>query len=170
MGINYFEYNNISAYDIMSQSDYIQLKKNITTLKSLNEFQPVLDPETYTDFAAYNLETTVSNTKNAYSRLLPTGKKYIFNIEKKVSTCPTFTLCTNTNTRANRVLNTAQKIVFLNGTTLPYKPAPTFKLNKNYIPKTCTFTNGYITRKCICSKDTCKCGTHYCSLIGKNKI
>jgi len=43
----------------MSQSDYIQFKKTATNLKELDKYPAVLDPESYTDFAAYNLETTV---------------------------------------------------------------------------------------------------------------
>jgi hypothetical protein len=142
----------------MSQSDYIQFKKTATNLKALNEYPAVLDPESYTDFAAYNLETTISNTKNAYSRLLPTGKKYFFNIEKKVSTCPTFTLCVDTNTRANRELNTEQKIV-VNGTQIPFKPTPTFRFNKVYTEPSCTYTNVYNSRKYACNKKICKCKT-----------
>lgn len=133
----------------MSQSDYITLKRTQNLLK-LQEFPSVLTPNLYTSCMTYNLETTVANTKNSYSRLLPSGKTNIFTMEKSVANCPTFALCANTNQRPNRVLNTI------------IKPAPTFRLNKIYAPVTCTFTNGFVTRKCVCSKTVCKCGTDYC--------
>lgn len=138
----------------MSQSDYINLKKTALILKNnstaaLNDLPPVLTPELYTAFTTYNLETTVSNTKNTYSRLLPTGKKTFLDIEKNVATCPTFILCKNTNNRPNRVKNTVQI------------PTPIFKWKKTsaYVPNTCSFKNGYTTRKCLCSKTICKCKT-----------
>ena len=133
----------------MSQSDYIALKRTQNILK-IQELPAVLTPTSYTSYVTYNLETTVSNTKNAYSRLLPSGKTNIFTMEKSVTNCPTFTLCANTNQRPNRVLNTLTR------------PNPTFRFNKIYKPTTCTFTNGFVTRKCVCSKTVCKCGTDYC--------
>ena len=97
----------------MSQGDYIKFKKTALILKNnstkaLNELPPVLTPELYTAFTTYNLETTVSNTKNTYNRLLPSGKKNFLDIEKNVSNCSTFILCKNTNNRPNRVKNTFQ--------------------------------------------------------------
>lgn len=150
----------------MSQSDYIQLKRTTVVLKSnqTNQSQkakrlpPVLETGDYTDFESYNLETTVSNTKNTFSRLtLPSNKK-IFNMEKNVANCTTFPLCINTNQRVNRVLNTGQ-----------LNPAPVNKLlpgfkpnaNKTFTPTTCTFTvqNGKVTRTIACDKTVCKCRT-----------
>jgi hypothetical protein len=115
----------------MSQSDYIKLKKTSMILKN-NELPPVLTPENYTDFVQYNLETTVTNTKKSYSRLLLPGNRNILDIEKNVSGCTGFTLCTNTNQRPNRVLNTA--------VAYPYSPNPTKKYIKNvpYPPCPCS--------------------------------
>lgn len=151
----------------MSQSDYIQFKKTAQVLKAPTELRPVLDPSDYTDFKMYNLETTVTNTKNAFSRLVPSTNRYFFDIEKKVSTCPTFTLCTNTNTRGNRVLNTAQRIVLLNGTVIPYTADPTYsrapnklyRRLKNFTPIRCAFRNGFVIRSAVCDKQLCKCRT-----------
>jgi hypothetical protein len=142
----------------MSQSDYIQFKKTAVVLKNA-ELPPVLDPDQYTSFVSYNLETTVPNTKNAFSRLYLSGQQRIFNIDKNVSGCTTFPLCINTNTRANRVLNTAEKIVVNGGTQIPYKPAPTERFNKIFSPATCTFSlqNGKVKRKISCNKMICKC-------------
>ena len=112
----------------MSQSDYIKLKKTSMILKN-NELPPVLTPENYTDFVQYNLETTVTNTKKSYSRLLLPGNRNILDMEKNVSGCTEFTLCTNTNERPNRVLNTMPYII-IGGTNYPYKPTPTKKYVK----------------------------------------
>lgn len=147
----------------MSQSDYINFKKTALILKNnstaaLNELPPVLTPELYTAFTTFNLETTVSNTKNAYSRLLPSGRKQFLDIEKNVSNCSSFILCKNTNTRPNRIKNTFQN------------PMPIYKWKKTstYVPNTCSFSsikngcinrlkNGHITRRCICINKVCKC-------------
>ena len=144
----------------MSQSDYIKLIRTAEVLRN-KELQPVFDAGDYTDYESYNLETTVSNTKNIYSSLtLPSNKK-IFNIEKNVTNCATFPLCTNTNQRTNRVLNTEQNIILNNGTKIRYTPTPTFKLNKIFIPTVCSFTlqSGTVTRRVSCNKTICKCKT-----------
>ena len=135
----------------MSQSDYIKFIRTAEVLKN-NELPPVFDAGDYTDYESYNLETTVSNTKNTYSRLVQPSNKIIFTMEKNVSNCTTFPLCTNTNQRTNRVLN--------GGVTQPYKPTPTYKPSKIYIPKTCEITlqNGS-KRKVLCNTKICKCRT-----------
>jgi hypothetical protein len=136
----------------MSQSDYINFKKTSLILKNnLNKLPSVLTPELYTAFTKYNLEITVPNTKNSYSRLLLGGKKNFLGIEKNVASCPTFILCKNTNTRANRVKHTIQY------------PTPIYKWKKtsSYKPNTCLITSGFVTRRCLCSKKSCKCKTEY---------
>ena len=140
----------------MSQSDYIKFKKTSLILKNnsttnINELPSVLTPELYTAFTTYNLETTVSNTKNSYNRLLPSGRKNFLDIEKNVSNCSTFILCKNTDTRPNRVKNTFQN------------PTPIYKWKKTkaYVPNTCTLTSGFVKRRCLCTKKTCKCKTEY---------
>jgi len=145
----------------MSQSDIIRFNRTSTILNTKNgPLPPVLNPSDYTSFETYNLETTVANTKNSYSRLVPTTNTYFFDIEKKVSTCPTITMCVNTNTRSNRVLNTAEKII-INGTQIPYTPEPTYRPSKVFIPTTCSMTSksGYVTRRVSCDKSVCKCKT-----------
>ena len=145
----------------MSQSDYIRFKRTATVLRNTAELPPVLEPEDYTSFETYNLETTVPNTKNAFSRLYLSGQQRMFDIDKSVSGCATFPLCINTNTRANRVLNTAQRITFLGGSQVAYRPAPTERFNKNFNPATCTFLlqNGKVQRRVSCNKTICKCRT-----------
>jgi hypothetical protein len=105
----------------MSQSDYIKFIKTAEILQN-RKLRPILSQNAYISYEQYALETTIINTKNSFSRLLPqnstitpsTNNVYlntdptrvkIFDIEKKVSTCPTFIMCQNTNKRPNRVLN-----------------------------------------------------------------
>ena len=93
----------------MSQSDYIQYKKVANELRingtsdSRYPVDPVFSAKDYTDFKGYSLETTISNSKINYNQLIPSGKKIIYNMEKNTANCPTFTLCTGTNARNNRV-------------------------------------------------------------------
>ena len=108
----------------MSQSDYIKFIRTADILRN-RKLPSVLNENDYISYEQYALETTIINTKNSFSRLLPqnpqninitpsTNNVYlntdptrvdIFDIEKKVSSCPTFIMCQNTNTRPNRVLN-----------------------------------------------------------------
>jgi hypothetical protein len=130
----------------MSQSDYIKFIKTAQVLRN-NELPAILDPNDYTAYESYNLETTVSNTKNSYSRLQQSGYKTIFAMEKKVSSCPTFAMCINTHARPNRVLHR------------PQIPTPIYRMNKVYTPIKCQFKKGYVVRSATCTKQLCKCGT-----------
>jgi hypothetical protein len=101
----------------MSQSDYIKYKKVSRELK-INKLNPILDSQEYIDYKQYALEnttptrpnyvynggtSTTTNGKLSYNQLVPANKKIIFGIERsRTTTCPTFTLCTNTNQRTNR--------------------------------------------------------------------
>ena len=136
--------------NIMAQSDYIHFKKTAMILKNdASSLPSVLSPEYYTEFASYHLETNVENTKNQYSRLVMDGNTNLFNMEKKVSSCPTFIMCSGTNARPNRVKNTAQLPMSI------YR----WKKTSAYVPPTCNFTVGNVTRKCLCSKTECRCRT-----------
>ena len=129
----------------MSQGDYIRVKKTKQVLTK--KLSPVISHENYAAFQTYHLETTVNKTKHTFSRLLPASKKDIFDMEQNISGCPTFPLCTNTNARTNRKLNT---FVF---------PAATKRLNKTADPMIQrTLTQGYVQRPVYCDKRTCKCG------------
>jgi hypothetical protein len=150
----------------MSQSDYIEFTKTVEILKNIKKLPAVLTEQHYTGFEKFNLETTVFNTKNSFSRLLPLNTDAfktafpntdpvridIAEMELKVpsTTCATFTLCKDTNKRANRVLNSFAL------------PRPTYRFIKPHIaPKTCTFKYGSIIRTVRCSKKVCKCRTRY---------
>lgn len=134
----------------MSQSDYIQYKKTQQMLTNQSKLTPILYPTAYTMFEQYAIETTVPNTKLRHSRLIAPNTVSVLEMDKTLTTCPTFIVCKNTNTRPNRVLNTTSI------------PMPTYRLNKINTPTLCTFNNGYITRTCPCTKKICKCGTTIC--------
>jgi hypothetical protein len=106
----------------MSQSDYIKFIGTATLLSNQTENLPkILSQNDYVSYEQYALETSLINTKISFSRLLPQNKSItpsignvylntdptrvkIFDMEKKVSTCPNFILCKNTNNRPNRLV------------------------------------------------------------------
>jgi hypothetical protein len=90
----------------MSQSDYIKYKRVSTQLyldASRNQL-PVFTAQNYLDYEQFQIQNTVKNTLNNYSLLTPSGEQIVFDMEKRVSNCPTFKICTDTNKRPNRVL------------------------------------------------------------------
>lgn len=92
----------------MSQSDYIKFKKTATKLSVDNRFlgnkEPaVFDAGNYTDFKQFNIENTILNTSPTYNYIKPSGHQIVFNMDKVVTSCPTFLTCNETNTRPNRV-------------------------------------------------------------------
>lgn len=150
----------------MSQSDYIQFTKDTQVLSNIRKnLPPVLNPSDYTAYEAYNLETTVVNTKSVFSKLDLAGRQRIFDMEIKPPSCASFTLCVNTQSRANRVLNPVAKTG--TGAAQPAVPTnrflPGFKpgTNKIFNPTRCTFVKGYVIRSVVCTKDVCKCRTRY---------
>ena len=86
----------------MSSSDYTQFKKTGVILKNLVDEPYVLDDSEYTAFMNYNLENTVTNSKIVYNKLNQPNHQMVFNMDRTVTNCPTFTLCYNTNDRSNR--------------------------------------------------------------------
>ena len=134
----------------MSQSDYIQYKKTQQVLFNQIKLPKILEPNHYTSFEQYTIETTVPNTKLRHSRLIPPSTVSILDMDRKITNCPTFIMCKNTQTRPNRILNTMSK------------PTPTYRVNKINDPIRCTFAYTNKTRVCSCNKKICKCGTIIC--------
>jgi hypothetical protein len=90
----------------MSQSDYLKYKRVSTRLRVDNDTtnQPqVFQSSTLRQNKQYALVNSITNTKPKYNRLVPAERKTVFGMEKVVSGCPTFIVCTNTNLRTNRV-------------------------------------------------------------------
>jgi hypothetical protein len=92
----------------MSQSDYIKFKRAATKLsidnKSTgNKEAAVFESGDYIEFKQFNLENTILDSSPTYNYIVPSGRQIVFNMDKVVSSCPTFITCKNTNTRPNRV-------------------------------------------------------------------
>jgi hypothetical protein len=85
----------------MSQSDYLKFKRIQTQLKD-SLFNPVLSNQDYIDFKQYSIETTIQNTGKLYNELSQSNTNIIFGMNKTITNCPTFIVCTDTNTRPNR--------------------------------------------------------------------
>lgn len=88
----------------MSQSDYIKQKRNAVNLKEQAKHDAVYKSTDYTEFKEYSLEKTITSTKPTYNQLRLPGQKTFFDVERKVSGCPDFTICpgTGTQSRPNR--------------------------------------------------------------------
>ena len=169
-----------------SSSDFTTYKKNSIQLRNAKslakkkvgltnypEFAPVLEQRDYINFQQFNLETTVSNTKNAYSKLIPSGKQEVFKMVRDISNCAgfqNFIMCNNTNTRPNRVVNMGAVDSSGKPTCIkrPLGGIKPFK-NKFFKPDTCVFINGYVKRTCPCTKLLCKCSTRICGQPTTNK-
>ena len=90
----------------MSQSDYLKYKRVSTRLRVDNDTAkqpPVFPSKTLTQNQQYALTNSITNTKPRYNQLVPSGRQPVFGMEKTVTNCPTFPVCTNTNSRTNRV-------------------------------------------------------------------
>ena len=139
----------------MAENNFIDLLRNTTIARDFSKQPSVLDASVYTDLKSYSLVKTIPNTKLCFSRLVPPTQSRIFDMDSNITNCANIQECVNTNTRPNRVLQPVSL------------PTPTFRPNKIYTPNCCTFTNGHVSRKCICSKKVCKYGTDYCGSTKK---
>ena len=76
----------------MSQSDYLNNKKNAQILENQNHLEGVLNSQLLTNFKGYSISKQIDNNK-------------IFDMELNNTNCSSFIFCTDTNTRPNRKLN-----------------------------------------------------------------
>ena len=131
----------------MSHSDYIKYKRVATQLK-IDKLSPVLSNEQYTDFKQYSIENTITNTVTLFNKLLQPNTNIIFNMQKNISRCPTFPVCINTNTRANRV---AMGQIYFTP-----KPVPTYVKQSTYAktPCNCIMNSKYTNDKLACCKQS----------------
>lgn len=91
----------------MSQSDYIKYKRIQRELTELNTYPTkipnVLGSGQYILYKQYSLENTIVKHNDAYDHLVPDNIPVVFGMVKQCADkSPTFTLCSNTNTRLNR--------------------------------------------------------------------
>lgn len=88
----------------MSQSDYINHKKQATVLRRQQDLESILDAQDYTNFKSFALVNTIIDENPTYNQLQQTDKERIFGMEfiKPQENCAEFKLCSNTDTRLNR--------------------------------------------------------------------
>ena len=86
----------------MSQSDLLKHKR-IGTILKMNKLDAIFTNQDYIDFKQYKIENTIENTTTLTTQLVPPGYNLIFGIEKKITSCPSFIVCKDTNQRPNRV-------------------------------------------------------------------
>ena len=108
----------------MSQSDYIRYKRVAYELRNQAEnLSPVIESGQYIDYKAFTLENTIQSNKLTYTKLQPPSSVNIFGIQRNnPSSCPSFILCSGTNSRVNRKP--------LSGTRIHAYPLPIVKPHK----------------------------------------
>jgi hypothetical protein len=142
----------------MAENNFIDLLRNSTLARDFSRQPAVLDASVYTDLKSYSITKMFPNTKICFSRLLAPTQSRIFDMDSNITHCANIQECVNTDERVNRVLQPIQL------------PTPIKRFNKIYTPNCCTFTNGQVTRKCICSKKVCKYRLDYCGSTKKGGI
>ena len=138
----------------MSQSDYIKLKRTATNLKEQAKHDAIYKSTDYTTFKEYSLEKTIPNNKITFNQLRMPGTKTIFDIEKKVSDCPSFILCSGTQARANRrPLDAVQQSCY------PVMKAPGRSMPRllNTITKKPFLNTKKYRMICVCKNVSCVC-------------
>ena len=86
----------------MSQSDYLRRKRVANILKIDAAENQIYDSSMYLKFKQFQLENVVTSDNVNYSNIKDANNQIIFNMERDVSVCPSFVLCT-TSARPNRV-------------------------------------------------------------------
>ena len=88
----------------MSQSDYINHKKQATVLRRQQDLDSILSSHDYTKYKSFELANTidVENENPTYNQLQLDNKERVFNIELTVSDCARFQLCSDTADLSNR--------------------------------------------------------------------
>ena len=89
----------------MSQSDYIQNKKQTRILEKPKDLDSILSSHIYTHLKGYNITMNNSNTLITPNQLKLSSKQNVFGMPITPVTCTDYPFCTNTNERSNRILN-----------------------------------------------------------------
>lgn len=87
----------------MSQSDYIEYKRRAVELKKQTNLPPVLSSDQYIAFKQFSAENNIASTSQVYNQLKPAGIRTIFDIDRRVGSCPVFIVDKGTQARPNRV-------------------------------------------------------------------
>jgi|DEB19_MinimDraft_2_1074335.scaffolds.fasta_scaffold163518_1 hypothetical protein len=133
----------------MSQSDYLKYKRVSTALKiDGNDKIPVLESQNYVNYKQYALENTIENTSVLYNRITPANKRVIFGMDKNTTSCPSFIVCRNTQSRPNRVPMSA---VYFTPTPMPRTITDTKHAGNQKTDCKCALNSQYTDR------NLCKC-------------
>jgi len=98
----------------MSQSDYLKYKRISNQLRIDNQIDtgmtstnqlPVFTSQNLLNYKQYHLKNTITTTNKTLNRLTPSSRQRVYGMDKKVSGCPTFIVCKDTEGRNNRVLS-----------------------------------------------------------------
>ena len=87
----------------MSQSDYLRRKRVANVLNLDATEQPIMESSRLREFKQFQLENEITTTNIRYHRIVPASKQSILHMEKNVTNCPSFLVCTGTSQRLNRV-------------------------------------------------------------------
>ena len=87
----------------MSQSDYIKRKQVANILRTDAAENPIYNSSMYVKFKQFQLENEITSDSIDYSNIADTNNQVIFNMERNVTNCPSFLLCSGTSARPNRV-------------------------------------------------------------------
>jgi hypothetical protein len=136
----------------MSQSDYIKQKRTAAKLKEQAKHDAIYKSNDYTEFKEYSLEKTIISTKPTYNQLRIPGSKTVFDMEKKLSDCPDFTLCTKDRDN-RRPLDAVQQSCFP-VMKPPGRPMPI--LLNSATKKPFPNANNY-RMECKCKNISCEC-------------
>lgn len=87
----------------MSQSDYLRRKRISNILYNDISDNPIYNSKTLLDFKQYQLENEIVSLNINNQKMGSAESQRIFNMDRNVTNCPTFIVCTNTSLRPNRV-------------------------------------------------------------------
>lgn len=92
----------------MSQSDYLRRKRISNMLRIDIAEDPIYNSKKLLEFKQYQLENEITSSNINHQRVVPSGSQLILNMERTVTNCPSFILCTNTSQRPNRVAHSGR--------------------------------------------------------------
>tara|TARA_B100001093_G_scaffold136049_1_gene128572 strand:- start:9021 stop:9431 length:411 start_codon:yes stop_codon:yes gene_type:complete len=93
----------------MSQGDYLRRKRVANMLRIDESEHPVYDSSKFLQFKQFQLENEITTTSIDYSNITAPNNQMIFGMDRDVTNCPTFILCSGTSLRPNRVPLTGKK-------------------------------------------------------------
>ena len=91
----------------MSQSDYLRRKKVANELSLDASLNPIYDYSKYLTFKQFQFQNEIGSSNINYSNIINQNNKNLFGVERNVTNCPSFAVCSDSVTgglvRENRV-------------------------------------------------------------------